>query len=51
VGIWPVVRRCKESLAYAVSLDDPELAARVNTAQQAVRKRGELARISRRWLK
>ncbi|HEX6683743.1 MAG TPA: ABC transporter substrate-binding protein [Candidatus Limnocylindrales bacterium] len=39
-----------ELLAVAVAVDDAGLAARIDTAQHALRGRGELARLGRRWL-
>ncbi|MFC7243012.1 hypothetical protein ACFQO7_11055 [Catellatospora aurea] len=39
-----------ELLAVAVALDDAALADRIDYAQQALRRRGELARLGRRWL-
>lgn len=39
-----------ELLAVAVALDDAALADRIDDAQQALRRRGELARLGRRWL-
>jgi ABC-type amino acid transport substrate-binding protein len=39
-----------ELLALAVALDDAELASEIDAAQQALRRRGELARLGHRWL-
>jgi ABC-type amino acid transport substrate-binding protein len=39
-----------ELLAVAVASPDAALAAQIDVAQQALRQRGELARIGRRWL-
>ncbi|MEU8080587.1 ABC transporter substrate-binding protein [Catellatospora citrea] len=39
-----------ELLAVAVAVDDAALADRIDAAQQALRRRGEPARLARRWL-